>query len=127
MVRQTTGNFYRIEYIPGETWGSTLRPVTLIDLGTNGLYSAAGSVAGVGDYGYYAGAGSNVIYKVDVKNGVALGDSGLTLNSAGSGTNLVPNNSMYGCIKTPTASQISGRTYTIDPSISLRITGVTST
>ena len=127
MVRQTTGNFYRIEYIPGETWGSTLRPVITIDLGSNGLYNETGSVAGVGDYAYYAGNNSNVIYKVDVKNGVALGDSGLTLNSAGSATNLVPNNSMYGCIKTPTASQISGRTYTIDPSVSLRITGVTST
>ena len=111
-------------WAPGDLWPSSSLPYisyTGLSLQTNNM-----SIAAVGDNFYYTQNNDTQLRYINLLTG-AQGLTGTSVASPNSSTNPNPNSGLWGTLKTPTAGQISGRTYTIDPSISLRITGVTST
>jgi hypothetical protein len=82
------------------------------------------SHAVIGSKLYYVTSGNDVAF-VDFENDTQFVDSNVTLP-----TNFVGTNSygpdIWGTLTTPSSSDISARTYTMSPSIGVRLTGVTS-
>ena len=111
-------------WAPGDLWPSSPRSYTSYTGLSLQTYNM--SIAAVGDNFYYTKSNDPQLRYINLLTGVE-GLTGTSVASPGATTNPNPNSGLWGALKTPTASQIAGRTYTIDPSISLRITGVTST
>ena len=125
MVKRVNAQGIRVyTWAPGDLWAASARPYTeYTGLGTQ---NTSYSIAAVGDNFYFTKNNDTQLRYINLLTGVE-GLTGTSVASPGATTNPNPNSGLWGALKTPTASQIAGRTYTIDPSISLRITGVTST
>ena len=111
-------------WAPGDLWPSSPRPYTSytgLSLQTTNM-----SIAAAGDNFYYTQTNDPRLRYINLLTG-DRGLTGTSVASPNSSSNPNPNSGLWATLKTPTASQIAGRTYTIEPSISLRITGVTST